>query len=898
MMIGHNVGPYEVVAKLGEGGMGEVYRARDAKLHRDVALKVLPEAFAADADRLARFAREAQVLASLNHPNIAQIYGIEETAPLDAARGAVSDSRTALVMELVEGEDLSQILASHGHIPLSDAIPIARQIASALEGAHEQGIIHRDLKPANVKVRPDGTVKVLDFGLARWSPGSSDPGSKDPGLHGDSNNSPTLTARATQIGMILGTAAYMSPEQAKGRGVDKRADIWAFGAVLYEMLTGSRAFKGDNVSDTLASVLKDAPALDALPPGTPPRLKGLIERCLQRDVKLRLRDIGEARIALEDPGLLSTADAAPSASGTTAKRWTWMAIGAAAGAIVAALATVFWPRPVADVPAIRFSVPLPAPPPALSSGAHLAVSPDGRMIAVSLVDNTGRRLYIRKVGELEMVPIRGTELAVGPFFSPDSQWVAFFAEGKLKKVPVAGGSPETLCTTDGITGTWGANGEIVIQPAFRSALSRVPAGGGTLQPLTTLLSSEAGHAQPQWLPDGKTLLFTAFGPSATSIVALTAGSSERQTIVNGGVHGRYVESGYLTYLDERSDVLMAVPFSASSLRTTGQAVRIGEGVARVGSTGLVDYDASLSGTVVFIPGSAVNQASLAWVTRDGTTRMLPIKPQPFEQPRLSPNGQRLAARISGEQTDLWSYDLDRGTPIRLTFEPPESETALWSPDNSRVYYAATRAGKPRGIFSRPADGGTEILLASADHLVHLTSLSPNGRDIAFTQFPAATGDVMILRLGTSPSEAAVLKPLLQTQYHEHGAVFSRDGNWIAYVSNEAGSEQVFVQAYPGPGGKVQISSEGGAEPVWSKKGLELFYRNGDQMMAVPFTLTPTFKPGVPVELFKARFERAHRNDANYDVAADGRFLMIRADQQSAPRYANVLMNLPELRAGR
>ena len=780
-------------------------------------------------------------------------------------------------------------------IPLSDALPIARQIASALEAAHEQGIIHRDLKPANVKVRPDGTVKVLDFGLAKAA---------DTGTAGsqDSNNSPTLTARATQIGMILGTAAYMAPEQAKGRGVDKRADIWAFGAVLYEMLTGTRAFKGDDVSDTLASVLKDTPAFDALPPGTPLRLKRLIERCLQRDVKLRLRDIGEARIALDDPGLLTDSDsgpATPTPAPAPVKRWAWIAIGAAAGAFVAALAAVFWPRQVADAPAVRFSVPLPAPPPALSSGAHLAVSPDGQMLAVSLVDNTGRRLYIRKVGELEMVPIRGTELAVGPFFSPDNEWVAFFADGKLKKVPVGGGPPETICTTDGIMGTWGTNGEIVVQTAFRSGLSRVPAGGGTLQPLTTLLSTDAGHAQPQWLPDGKTLLFTAFGPSSGStIVALRQGSSERQTIVTGAVHGRYVEPGYLTYLDERSDVLMAVPFSASSLQTTGQAVRIAEGVASVGSTGLVDYEASPSGTVVFISGSAVNQASLAWVTRDGTTRLLPIKPQPIEQPRLSPNGQRLAVRISGEQTDLWSYDLNRGTPIRLTFEPPESETALWTGDNSRIYYAGTRAGKPRAIFTRPADGGAETLLASADHLVHLTSLSPNGRDILFTQFPAATGDLMVMTLGTTPSETPVIKPLLQTQYHEHGAVFSRDGNWIAYVSNEAGPEQVFVRAYPSLGLKVQISSEGGTEPVWSKKGNELYYRHGDQMIAVPFTLTPTFKPGVPGTLFTARFERAHRNDANYDVTSDGRFLMIRADQQAAPRYVNVLMNLSELRAGR
>ena len=880
---GTRLGSYEVLSSLGAGGMGEVYRARDAKLHRDVALKVLPEAFAADADRLARFTREAHVLASLNHPNIAQIYGIEQNA---------------LVMELVEGEDLSQIISTGAKSPalhLSDALPIARQIASALEAAHEQGIIHRDLKPANVKVRPDGTVKVLDFGLAK----AADAGTSTPQ---DSNNSPTLTARATQIGMILGTAAYMSPEQAKGRGVDKRADIWAFGAVLYEMLTGTRAFKGDDVSDTLASVLKDTPALESLPPGTPLRLKHLIERCLQRDVKLRLRDIGEARIALEDPTLLTDPDTAPAKAPTTpppSKRWTWIAIGAAAGAIVAATAATFWPRAVADVPAVRFSVPLPAPPPALSSGAHLAVSPDGRMIAVSLVDNSGRRLYIRRVGDLELVPIRGTELAVGPFFSPDNQWVAFFAEGKLKKVPVGGGPPETIATTDGVMATWGTNGEIVVQTAFRSGLSRVPAAGGTLQPLTTLLATEAGHSQPQWLPDGKTLLFTAFGPSSGStIVALRQGASERQTIVTGAVHARYVESGYLTYLDERSDVLMAVPFSASSLQTTGQAVRIAEGVASVGSTGLVDYEASPSGTVVFIAGSAVSQASFAWVTRDGTTRNLPIKPQAVEQPRLSPNGQRLAARISGDQTDLWSYDLNRGTPIRLTFEPPESETALWSADNSRIYYSGTRAGKPRAIFSRPADGGAETLLASVDHLIHLTSLSPNGRDIAFTQFPAATGDVLIMTLGATPSEAPAIKPLLQTQYHEHGAVFSRDGNWIAYVSNEAGAEQVFVQAYPGPGGKVQISSEGGTEPVWSKKGLELFYRNGDQMMAVPFSLTPTFKPGVPVELFTGRFERAHRNDANYDVTADGRFLMIRADQQAAPRNVNVLMNLLELRPRR
>ena len=883
---GASLGSYEIVAPIGAGGMGEVYRARDRKLNRDVAIKVLPAGFAGDADRVARFRREAQTLAALNHPNVAAIYGIEESGHA---------STLALVMELVDGDDLAVHIA-RGPLPLVEALPIARQIAAALEAAHELGIVHRDLKPANIKVRADGTVKVLDFGLAKaLGPDGATTAS-------EAMNSPTLTARATQMGVVLGTAAYMAPEQAKGRSVDKRADIWAFGAVLFEMLTGARAFKGDDVSDTLASVLKDAPSLDALPASTPPALRRLIERCLERDVKIRLRDIGEARIML-DGGLIASPAGDPRGAQSTqaaqpGARWRWLALGGTAGALIVALASWAWiaTRPATAVQAVRFSVSLPAPPPAYSSGGHLAISPDGRRIVLALVDSGGRRLYSRAIDQVEMVPIRGTEVATSPFFSPDGQWVAFFADGKLKKVPIEGGAPVPISDVAGVSGAWGVNDQIVLQPTLRSGLLRVSANGGRPEPLTTLTGDELGHTLPQWLPDGKTVIFSVIAGSSDKIVAVKIGTTEHRTIVQNALLGRYVDSGYLTYFDETSNILMAVPFSSTALQTTGPPVRIAEGIGRSVPATLVDYDASRSGTVVYIPGGDTSRTSFAWVNRDGTTHPLPIKPQAFEQPRLSADGKRMVARQSGDETDVWGFDLIRGTSWRLTFDPTESETPLWMPDGARILFAGTRPGKPRTVFWKAADGGSaDTPIATVDALIHLTSLSPNGREIALTQFPSGPGDIMILTLGDKASETPVLRPFLKTSFNEFGAVFSPDGHWIAYTSNEGSVDQVFVQAYPGPGGKWQVSIDGGSEPVWAKNGRELFFRNGDKMMSVPVTVAPTFIPGAPVLLFEARFEHAHRGDADYDVSADGRFLMIKADQQATARAANVMINLPELR---
>ena len=465
-------------------------------------------------------------------------------------------------------------------------------------------------------------------------------------------------------------------------------------------------------------------------------------------------------------------------------------------------------------------------------------------------------------------------------------------------MPVGGGPADTICVCDGVSAHWGAHDDIVVQPAFRSALSHVPAAGGELKPLTTLRPGELGHSSPQWLPDGKTVMFTIMSIEGSRLVAVTPGSTDPTVIVNGAEFGRYVKAGYVTYLETRSGVLTAVPFSPSSLKVTGQPIRIAEGIARSPTNLFVDYDASLTGDIAFLPGTASASTSFAWVTREGVTRTLPIKPQASEQPRLSKDGKRLIALVltgAGEQEDLWAFDLERGTPLRLTFEPQESETALWTAEGTQILFTGTRTGKPRAIFMKASDaGGPEKVIVTAEHPLHLTSLSPDGKAVALTLFPSGAGDILIL---DDPFGKPALRPFIQTAFNEYGAVFSPDGRWIAYTSNESGgADQVFVQAYPGPGGKFQISTDGGTEPVWARDGRELFFRHDDKMMAVPVSFTPTFRPGTPSMLFEGRFERAHRGDANYDVAPDGRFLMIKADQQATPQFINVLMNLPELRA--
>ena len=659
---GVRVGPYQILCSLGAGGMGEVYRARDTKLNRDVAIKVLLPAVANDPDRLARFSRDAQVLASLNHPNIAAIYGLEE-GPAEAGRHigtnvASGFSRiTALVMELVEGEDLSQRIA-RGPIPVDEALPIARQIAEALEAAHEHGIIHRDLKPANIKVRPDGTVKVLDFGLAKamdQGSGIGDQGS------GGAANSPTLSIHATEAGIILGTAAYLSPEQARGIAVDKRADVWAFGVVLFEMLAGRRPFEGDTLSDTLASILKTDPDWSAIPAGVPSAIRRLLTICLKKDPKARLRDIGEARRQIDEvlAGVVdlpaSIAGAVPASRGRPVLPWT---IAGVLSIAVVSMLFVWSPWRDAPLPPARAlladlgtEVSLPT-----TMGASAILSPDGKMLAfVGRI--TGRtQLFARKLDQLQATALTATEGASNPFFSPDGQWIAFFAAGKLKRVSIAGGAPVELCNApDNRGGTWSDDDTIIFAPT-RTTLERVSSAGGTPTPFGTVGEGASSRYWPQALPGGKGVLYTerfqsASFDGANLVVADLAGGAP-EVVVRGGYYARYLPSGHLIYMQQGT--LFAIAFDLTRLETVGRAVPALDGVTANATSGGAQVAFSSDGTLVYRPGKAFSGARpIDWMTREGMPSVLRAIASDWRSPRFSPDGQKLALTISdGKQTDL------------------------------------------------------------------------------------------------------------------------------------------------------------------------------------------------------------------------------------------------------
>jgi len=692
---GTRLGPYEIVTQIGEGGMGQVYRATDTKLKRQVAIKILPPSVAADADRLARFQREAEVLASLNHPNIAAIYGLEEGPAGDGPAEAGHHVR-ALVMELVEGDDLSQRIAS-GAIPIDEALPIAKQIADALEAAHEQGIVHRDLKPANVKVRADGTVKVLDFGLAK-AMGPAEAGHYGPNVaQGFSpaglSHSPTLSLHATMAGVILGTASYMSPEQARGKPVDKRADIWAFGAVLFEMLTGRRAFPGEDITDTIVSVVSKEPDWGALPTLTPAGLRRLLARCLKKDPKARMRDIGEARLQIED--LISgapedSAAAGPAEAGRHADpnpisvagwRQT-LPVAVAAAALAAAAVLMLWaPWRAAPVPASRKLLASIGADASLTTtlGASAILSPDGTTLAFVAQQTGQTRLFVRKLDQLQAAPLSGTEGAASPFFSPDGQWIAFFAGGKLKKVSTTGGAAVNLCDAEqGRSGTWTDDDTIIFSPTGQAdaKLLRVPAAGGTPAIFGTFNAGATTQRWPRAIPGGKGLLYTEHSSRGSfdgaNLVVAPLPSGTPRVVVRGGYYGRYVPSGHLIYM--KQGTLFAVRFDLDRLEAIGQAVPALDGIATnqliVGSAQLA---LSSDGTLVYVPGTAATTANpVEWLTRDGKTSVLRAAKADWANPRFSPDGQKLALDISdGKQSDIWVYETSRDTLTQLTFDSGE-----------------------------------------------------------------------------------------------------------------------------------------------------------------------------------------------------------------------------------
>jgi serine/threonine-protein kinase len=881
--------------------MGEVYRARDTKLNRDVALKVLPSAFANDAERMARFHREAQLLASLNHPNIAAIYGLEESGGL-----------RALVMELVEGRTLAERVAS-GPMAVDEALPMARQIAEALEYAHEKGIVHRDLKPANVKITPEGTVKVLDFGLAKaldtpLSPGSSPEGRRSPEGPGEGLDSPTLISAATQVGVILGTAAYISPEQAKGKAVDKRGDIWAFGCVLYEMLTGQRVFKGETVTETLAAVLRVEPEWNALPVSTPAAIRRLLQRCLEKDLKRRLQAIGEARFTIDET-LSGATEAGAFHEAPLQKNWVrvfpW-ALAAILALVVVALTignALHVPRPPTR-PIARVVVPLPpAERLALGNTPVLTLSPDGSRLVYVANRGGSTQLYLRPTDRFDPTPIPGTEGAESPFFSPDGQSVGFFAEGKLKRVSLSGGAPLTLCAASLNRGaSWGPDDTIIFTPEPAvSGLFEVSAAGGTPKALTmpNRKKGETSHRWAEILPGGKSVLFTmwtggSFNKARIAVLSLETG--EQRVLVEGGTYARYVPSGRLVF--GRAGELLAVPFDLKRLEVKGPPISMVEGVSMSALSGAAEFSFSGDGSLAYVPGGAnIGERTLFWVDRQGVGRPLPAPPRGYSSPRLSPDGQRLAVAIHGTNPGLWLYELARGTLTRLGSSPIVL-LPTWTADGKRVTFGSAPNG-PLNIYWMPADGsGPAEGLATSEHMQFPNSWSPDGHVLAFSEVDRTTGwHIWML----SPEGERKPRLFSQTPANEGGAMFSPDGRWLAYESDESGRHEIYVRPVPGPGGKVQISTDGGTEPVWARNGRELFYRNGDKMMAVAIETKATFAAAKPKLLFEGHYEAGlYAFQPNYDISPDGqRFLMIKAsEQESAGRQINVVLNWFEELKGR
>jgi serine/threonine-protein kinase len=817
---GTRLGAYEILTLLGSGGMGEVYRATDTKLHRDVAIKVLPSEVAADPDRLARFEREAHVLASLNHPNIAHIHGIED-----------STGTPALVMELVEGPTLADRIAK-GPIPLDEALPIAKQIADALEAAHEQGIIHRDLKPANIKVRPDGTVKVLDFGLAKAL--SADTPTGDPA------SSPTLSMRATMAGVIMGTAAYMAPEQARGQQVDKRADIWAFGVVVYEMLTGRQVFGGATVSDTLASVLKESPDLNLVPA----QARTLIRHCLEKDPRRRMRDIGDGRLLLND------------AEDTTAARSVevWrrpIVLGSLLAAVVliaVVLGVGLWraTRPV-DRPLIWLSADL-GPDARASRDFTAAISPDGTRLVFPIGDPGASRLAVRSLGQPSATPLAGTEGGANPFFSPDGEWIAFGAGGKLKKISSHGGPPMTLCDGANVHGgSWGEDGFIVASLGNSAGLSRVPENGGSPQPLTTLENGELTQRWPQILPERKAVVFSASSSQVNweeaHVDVLSLKTGQRKTVVRGGFYGRYLPSGHLVYL--RGGTLYGMAFDIDRLEPSGPPATLLEGIA-ASIYGGGQFDFSRNCTLVYLSGnpSIGIKRKLVWIDAAGNTQPFFASPDRVNDPALSPDGKRLAITIgTAGASDLWVYDLEREIPTKLPTGGHVLLGPVWAPDGKHLVYGSEPSNN-NGVMWIRADGGGEPQLLTRDdtHRGQVpASVSPDGRFVLFGGPERHAQSVTIDTTDPDHPKASAPEPLLNTSAIDGDGPISPDGHWLAYTSGRSGTPQVFVR--PFANGKIagsgvwQISAAGGAYPVWSRAARQLLYATSEgRIMVVDYTV--------------------------------------------------------------
>jgi Tol biopolymer transport system component len=854
---GTQVGIYRILAPLGIGGMGEVYRARDTTLQRDVAIKVLRADLASRPDLVERLKREAKLLAALNHRNVAAIYGLHE-----------ADGVIALVLELVEGPTLADRLAD-GPLPLGELLPIAKQIAEALEAAHDKGIVHRDLKPDNVKVKPDGEVKVLDFGIAK-ALNVSDTEDVDDGFE-------------TLPGAVFGTPAYMSPEQVRGLMVDRRADLWAFGLLLWEMLTGRPAFGGATAQDRINAVLTTEPDWATLPRDTPEPFRRLLQRALQKDRRVRLDSAAVARLELDDA---LTAPALPS----PAPRWAlvpWAIAFVCVAALAAVVATAVLRRPVTPV-ATRVRVELGADIALREDlGPATVLSPDGRKVVFATSEtDVPSMLYLRELDSLEATPLSSTENATSPFFSPDGQWIAFFADGKLKRISASGGAATVVCDApNGRGGWWGTDDTIVFagQRAARTTISRVSVPSGSPQAVTTLIDGEISHRWPQMLPGNRAVLYTSntsdnWDDARIVVQPLPSGTP---VVVQSGFFGRYVSSGHLLYV--RRGALYAAPFDLARLQVTGPSAAVADDVHADPSTGSAQVSMSDAGSLVYLQGHGLSPgAPTVWMDRGGNTTPLRTKRSEWGNPRFSPDGRHLAFDVSdGKQVDVWVQDLATDQLVRLTFDPADDFKPVWSPDSEWVVFASKRDGVAN-LYRVRSDGvGNPERLTRSPNAQGPSSWHPSGRFLAFEEARPGTGiDVMTLAMpprGAPEGKQGIPSVFASSPAVDAEPIFSPDGRWIAYRSHESGQIEVFVQAFDGVSGKWQVSNGGGRDAAWSTTRPELLYlgTTQDRVMVVPYTVAGnSFRAGTPRPWSIIRVGRPPRSGRTFDLHPDGERVVV------------------------
>jgi serine/threonine protein kinase/Tol biopolymer transport system component len=872
------VGPYEIVAQIGAGGMGEVYRAHDSKLKRDVAIKLLPQHLTGNAEHLARFGREAQVLAALNHPHIAQIYGVEE---IDTSGGGGSARIPALILEFVAGQTLAERLAqSTGRgaskgLPIGEALSVAKQIAAALEAAHDKGIIHRDLKPANVKITPAGVVKVLDFGIAKIDSVTSDSGS----------DAPTLGPAPTQEGTILGTPAYMSPEQIRGVLVDKRTDVWAFGCVLYEALSGRQAFQAASTAEALAAALEREPDWTRLPPATPPSIRQLLMRCLQKDAGKRLRDFGDIQILIDDAFNLKSGEApSTNAAEQPHRRWLKAAGVFVSLAAIVALAWDLWMHRAKPAEIIRVSISTPGPVTPQLSGI---ISPDGRNLAFVATGPSGKsRLWVRSLDSLEARELPGTDRAAQPFWSPDGRSIGFFADAKLKRMDLPDGPVQILTEAPVRSGaSWSAGGLIVFARS-NTEIAVMPAAGGSVSRVVSADPAKQQNALlwPDFLPDGRHFLYIANSrnPEFDGVYAASLDSDAVKMVLKTDIQAKYAPPGYLLYL--QGETLMAKAFDAQRLEVRGEPSVIADGIWLARGAKHASFSASQSGALAYVNASLWN-FQLTWFDRKGVEagKLGAADRYANVTPHLSPDGRRIAI-TRGEWLlgDLWLLDASRGTPSRLTFGPEHPSRAIWSTDSRRILFQMG----PRVITQDLERSTQDTILELKD--LSLGDWSHDGRYLVLNGGPT---DLWAVDLSGDKRPF----PFLTTPANKAQGQLSPDSKWIAYTANESGRDEVYIQSFPTPGRKLQVSIDGGVMPRWRRDGKELFYLAANQyMMSVPVKNTVSLELDPPVPLFRTRLivqgSESTGLPTAYDVSADGQRFLLNAPPEDLGPPMTVVLN--------